>query len=236
MRKYDIVYVLKNDVKPDELKYSLRSLKNFPHKKIWFFGGKPEGIEPDEYVEVIQEGISKYTKARSTWKTILDTDELTDNFWLFNDDFYVMKEITKYEPVYDETLFEKIIRVEDKYMDRTNYTRHLRNAAAWLRENGYDVKNYELHMPMLINKEKMKAILPESDLPIHSIYGNIYNVGKVNRHDVKIVDLNIEPDPDCDFLSTSDISFRKGKVGEFIKKQFTEPCEYEVMRDEETDK
>lgn len=48
MKKYDIVYILKNDVKPDEIRYSLRSIEqNLEHGNVWFFGGIPEGIRPD---------------------------------------------------------------------------------------------------------------------------------------------------------------------------------------------
>lgn len=37
--EYDAVYILKNDIDPSELRYSLRSLENFPHGKVWFFKG-----------------------------------------------------------------------------------------------------------------------------------------------------------------------------------------------------
>lgn len=235
MKQFDIVYILKNDIRPDELRYSLRSLDNFPHSKVWFAGGIPEGLKADGEIPVTQTGCSKYSKARSTFQSVINNPDVSDDFWLFNDDFFVVQPITEYEPVYDETLFEKIIRLEDKYGDKTAYTRRLRAAAKWLRENGFDVKNYELHMPMLFNKQKLKVALADNNLPIHSMYGNMYEVGKVNRRDVKIIDTDKMPAPDCDFLSTSDLSFRKGKVGNYIRSKFNKPCKYEVTDNEETD-
>ena len=44
----DIVFVLKDHLDTDELRYSLRSIeKNFPHRYVWFVGGQPEGFKPD---------------------------------------------------------------------------------------------------------------------------------------------------------------------------------------------
>ena len=63
--RMDIVYVLKNGIHGDELKYSLRSLKNFTHDKVWFYGGKPEGLVPDVMVEYSQHGRSKWEKVRN---------------------------------------------------------------------------------------------------------------------------------------------------------------------------
>lgn len=234
MELYDIVYILKNDVKPDELRYSLRSLKNFPHARVWFAGGIPEGLRADGVMPIEQEGISKYQKAGSTYRPICENDQISDQFWLFNDDFFIMQPITEYGCVYDETLFEKIIRIEDKHNGMTAYTKRLRNAAKWLRENGYDVLNYENHMPMLYDKKKLlrvldiKETLDSECYPTRSLYGNIYETGEVNHKDVKIIDTGVMPDPECDFLSTSDLSFRRGKVGEYIRDQFKDPCEYEV--------
>ena len=72
MDKHDIVYILRNDIDSDEIRYSLRSVeKYFPHGKVWFYGGKPAGIEPDEYVKVIQQGASKYAKVTNTLSAVV---------------------------------------------------------------------------------------------------------------------------------------------------------------------
>ena len=61
MAKHDIVYILKNNYTSDELTYSIRSVcKNFPYRKIWFYGGAPEGIMPDVFVEYQQSGNNKW--------------------------------------------------------------------------------------------------------------------------------------------------------------------------------
>jgi hypothetical protein len=62
------------------------------------------------------------------------------------------------------------------------------------------------------------------------LYGNYWNIGGKNIDDVKIVDVDAEPDTDAVFLSTSDKSFEHGKVGKYIRSVFTEPCVYEESR------
>lgn len=45
---YDIVYFVKESAKNEELRYSLRSLKNFPHGRVWFYGYCPSFLKPDK--------------------------------------------------------------------------------------------------------------------------------------------------------------------------------------------
>ena len=92
MAKYDIVYILKNDISSDEIRYSLRSVcENFPFKRIIFIGGCPEGIKPDVYIPHEQTGSTKWQRARSSLLKILKDENISDKFFLFNDDFYVLK-------------------------------------------------------------------------------------------------------------------------------------------------
>ena len=90
----DIVYILKKDIDPYELTYSLRSVeKNFPHNRVWFVGYKPEGLTPDVELYHEQSGVNKWDYIRSSmWKAVHD-DRLTGEFFLFNDDFFVMKKV-----------------------------------------------------------------------------------------------------------------------------------------------
>ena len=91
----DICYILKPDIKPDELTYSLRSVEaNFPHRYVWFVGGQPEGFTPDRRIVHQQTGSDKWSKIRSSLYRAIENEELSDEFFLFNDDFFVMKPVT----------------------------------------------------------------------------------------------------------------------------------------------
>ena len=93
----DIVYILKEDVDPYELTYSLRSVeKNFPHRKVWFVCGQPEGLIPDGRIIHRQHSTIRGERTReSMWKIIRNPD-ITEEFFLFNDDFFIMKPVNKY--------------------------------------------------------------------------------------------------------------------------------------------
>lgn len=228
--QYDIVYVLKNGVQPDELRYSLRSVvRNFPFNKIWFYGGCPEGITPDKYVEFLQRGAGKWTKARSMYGAIMSNDEITDDFWLFNDDFYIMKPFNMTTPLTNGTLYMQAQRIESERGCQSGYTRRLKDCAKELKLRGLDRISYEVHTPMLINRARGLEILQtfSNDVPFRSAYGNYYEIGGIICPDVKINDVYQNPTGDETLLSTSDKSFAEGNVGEYIRGQFKRKCRYE---------
>lgn len=231
MEERDIVYILKNGVCPEEITYSLRSVcENFLFRKIWFFGGKPEGIDPDEYVYVDQRGTESWRKVTSTIEQVCKTKDVSEDFWLFNDDFFIMKRIEDLPPIYNGSLLTRAEEIRSRRDGMYSlYATRLMRARSMLETEGYATFNYAVHMPMLINKKKaLKTILQfRKSAMFRSLYGNMWEIGGINRQDVKIFDVNEAPDPESDLLSTSDTSFREGLVGEFIRSRFPEPCRYE---------
>ncbi len=229
--KHDVVYILKNNYSSEELRYSLRSVvENFPYRKIWFYGGKPDGIEPDEYVEYIQVGKTKWEKVNNTLRLICQNDEITEDFWLFNDDFFIMQKVTDLEPMYAGTLESRVKSIQSKRNGRpSQYSIQLKGAARILKAEGYDTLNYALHVPMLINREKALQTLEKfNNCPMfRSLYGNHHSIGGCQVRDVKINDLDKEPTGFEVLLSTKDSSFNDGAVGRYIREQFAHKCKYE---------
>lgn len=226
---HDIVYILKKDVEAEELRYSLRSLKNFPHGKVWFYGGKPDGITPDRWVRVFQKGVSNWGKVIYTIEQACRNDEITEDFWLFNDDFFVMKPVKSMKPIYDKTLQRRIEGSEKRTHGKNLYSRELAKLNEFLIDEGFHTFNYAVHMPMLINRKKALEVMrkyPVSPM-FRSLYGNVLGIGGVNRNDCKVIDHDKVPKMTT-FLSTTDTSFRDGKVGVLIREAFPDKCEYEV--------
>lgn len=228
--KHDIVYILKNNISSDEIRYSLRSVeKNFPYHKIWFYGGCPDGIKPDEYVEVIQSESTKWARATSTIKAACQNDEITEDFWLFNDDFFIMKRIRVVKPMYRGTLQQRVKSIAEKHGGlSTRYSRQLSAAAHLLKLKDLDQLNYALHVPMLINRKKALEVFEAfpDNMMFRSLYGNYWNIGGKNVPDVKVL-VDKDYSTETAFLSTSDKSFEKGLVGEYIRNKFNEPSKYE---------
>ena len=232
LKDMDIVYVVKDSAYNEELQYSLRSVeKNFPHNRVWFFGGKPIGVHPDKQVLVNQIWRTKWDNVRNMMRMIADNEEVTDDFVLFNDDFFVMKPI-KTLPSYKWKTMESICKwVEEQNNSRqSGYTKNLRAVARELEEFQFPTDNYVLHLPMIFNKKKLLNALdvfPNTKSP-RSVYGNMYLTKRAKTHkDVKIFRAWQTPPEDSDFLSTEDYAFKNGKAGEYIKRCFPDKSRFE---------
>ena len=228
--KRDIVYILRKDIDPYELTYSLRSIeKNFPHGKVWFVGGKPEGLTPDIALYHLQGGDSKWDMIRgSLWKAVHD-ERLSEEFFLFNDDFFVMKPVKgKFTNFVDKDLEWRIEDLRKEFKWLKPYGRTLYKMNEELKSLGCTTKNFEVHLPMLMNKELVKSSIYKVSSPqMRSAYGNINEVPTVQRDDVKVYDLETVPE-DPDYPSTTDSTFRDGMVGGYIREAFPSPCKYET--------
>lgn len=224
----DVVYILKKDVQPDELRYSLRSVeKNFPHGRIIFFCGRPEGINPDVYVPFEQLGSTKWEKATSTYRKICESD-VSEDFWLFNDDFFIMERIDDLPYMYKGTLKERIDDLRDR-RGNSSYCMNLEGCRLELESLGFSSLDYALHVPMLINKQKAIETLNTFKSPMfRSLYGNYAKVGGIKADDVKIYSAGL-PQPGQALLSTSDASFKFGRVGKIIRDKFSERSQWEEI-------
>lgn len=229
---HDIIYILKPDIKPDELRYSLRSIeKNFPHRKVFFVCGQPAGFEPDGRIRHRQVGSSKWDLIRSSmWKAI-DTEAVSDDFYLFNDDFFVMQPFKgDFVNYVNRTLGEYVQHLRETVHPWLNpYGRTILKAQQELHALGATEWNFEVHMPMLFNKKNAAATLNRCSSPqMRSIYGNLSGCPVVDRADVKIYSLEEIPREGVDFLSTNDDTFKNGRVGVFIRERFPEPSRFET--------
>jgi hypothetical protein len=228
----DLVYICR-DGENEELRYSIRSaVKNLPHDKIWVVGGKPDWYTGN-YIEVDQSR-AKYTNARNSLKAICDSEEVSESFILMNDDFYIINKVESVPYMYAGTLDDKIKQREDIFNGNT-YTTLLRNTLGYLSRKKIKVAlDYELHVPMVMEKRKLNKVLRPSGL-WRSVYGNVFNVGGVKIRDVKVYDKkdkfyinsydinNLE----LDYLSSNDDSFETIK-SLILKKRFPFKTTYEA--------
>ena len=227
----DIVYFVKDGIRNEEFKYSLRSVsQNMPHKRVWVFGGCLPNIIPDVRVRVAQEGRTKWDKVRTMFKMACENKEITDNFILFNDDFFVMQPTDFIEPLYRCSLEDHIHILEPR--GPTEYSKLLRRCYNELKRIGASQLSYELHTPFIFNKKKLLRML--NDYPkqhcTRTLYGNIYNIGGRRSNDVKIFTVKPEFDyKNSRFLSTDDpIVNVNNDIWRWIRKQFPKKSDYEL--------
>lgn len=229
----DIVYFVKESETNDELKYSLRTLDNWPYRYVWFCGGCPADLRPDKRLKIPQKGFNKWEIVRKNIRLALENEGISENFWLFNDDFFILKPFTTDAPQYDGELIDYIESIIKKHNgSESQYTLRLRGTIEALEKIGCTTLNYEVHKPMLINKQMGLEILKRfPNVPgFRSLYGNYYQIGGINRQDMKIraTSYDMSVVDEWDFLSTSDDSFKNGEVGRYIRDKFKERSRFEV--------
>lgn len=225
---YDVVYFVKDTKENEELRYSLRTLKNIPHRKVWFYGGCPEGLKPDYHVYVKQDQENKWLNINKSINQAVRNPEISKTFWLFNDDFFIMKEVRVPQNYYDGSLYKRIVNLEDRFGKFTAYSQQLRKICLDLDSMGCSTKNFCVHIPMLVNKEKAIEVLNiESCHMFRSLYGNYHNIRAEEMPDYKISRTDLKWNGESMFLSTTEKSF-KGEVGKQIRELFPDKCKYEI--------
>jgi|GEM_PF-989763 len=221
----DVLYLVKYSEDNEELKYSLRSLKNLNHGRVFIAGYKPAWV--DSRVEHIQcrPGGKKYQSIRTDLLVALNDPRLSEDFVLMNDDFFIMQP-TKRMPILRRIEnIEHYINLFTKLDPDSYYVKTMREARELLISWGImDIHSYELHVPMYFNKRKLLALLDKlpEDYPIthiRTIYGNYYDIGGEPVDDVKVINDEQDIPYDGQFVSTSDESFKNGNVGKMLRRK-----------------
>lgn len=88
----DVVYYVRPGERNEELRYSLRSLQNMPHERVWLVGHKPAWVTGVEHIPNRSNGSSPQHNATSHLLAACDAVP-AERFVVFNDDFYVMEPI-----------------------------------------------------------------------------------------------------------------------------------------------
>lgn len=204
---------------PDtELIYSLKSLQNLPHRHIYVVGDKPLWYKGN-HIPIKERKWLKHHPIHNQEikiRTACELAELSDEFILSNDDFFVMKPV-KLKHYHRGLLLDQIQARKRK----DQYTNSLIDAYDILRHMGIaNPLSYELHVPMLLNRQKRlqlsydmeKYFLKRKSPVMRSVYGNLYVRNSEYMDDVK----NIDGYKDSTFLSTNETTFT-GNIGKYIK-------------------
>ena len=184
----DLVYIC-GPGDNEELRYSIRSaVKNLKFDNLWVVGGKPNWYLGN-YIEVAQNK-SKYANARNNLRAICNCSKISDSFILMNDDFYIINKVDNVPYMHGGLLADKI----KKYENLTGNTRYVlmlkRTLLSLSRRFKKDILDYELHVPMVMEKEKLLAIIDLPDL-WRSRYGNTFAVGGIEIDDVKVYSFGV---------------------------------------------
>lgn len=229
LAEMDVVYPIRPGDDNEELRFSLRSLcANFPHARVWFIGHLPSWVQGVNHVPGNIH--SRYeANGYGNLQIAAHTEDISEWFVIFNDDFYVTEPVAELETLYHCTL-DYHINMPRVQQNKGWFLAQLESTRDKLAPyNIAEPLSYELHIPMAVNKQKFGEILDRyaSDLPSNvpqcrSLYGNILGIGGRKVYDVKFHGPAEIRKP---FHSTEDSSFAYFR--ERLEAMFPDPCRYE---------
>jgi hypothetical protein len=229
----DVVYFVRPGDRNEELRYSLRSLANVPHSRVWIAGHKPRWVNAAA-IPVPQES-SKHENTWANWRAIAECPDLTNEVVLFNDDFFVVRPLAKVAACHAGPLDDWIARLQPN-SPTARRMRVTRDVLTNLGRTG--LLSWELHMPMVIDRRWLAEAIafadqyrkrhPSEPFCKRTFYGGYAGLsGGVLTPDCKVRSADALPDPDWHTVSTSDAIFRSGKTGRWLRTLFPTPSPYE---------
>lgn len=223
----DIVYPYRHRGDGSELRYSLRSLANLPHRRIFIVGDCPAWVQNVTHIPVPQTGPTKYANARANIVAACQLEELSEDFVLMNDDFYVLTPQTRIDVAHQGTMSGFLSR----FPYRSAYFNLAQSTKDLLRSERIEEPNfYELHVPTVLNKKRLLALLDlfqGEKFMLRTLYHNYYRSGGYRRDDVKKYS-DRHDITEIDFLSSSDAFAKLPYFRSHMRRRFREPCYYEV--------
>lgn len=257
----DALFVFKHSSRGDrEIRYALRGIsENAPFiRKVWIFGDRPDFIGndtkliehvPHEYVARIGDF---RTPIRNTFLMVFlgsILPELTSEFVLFNDDFILLRTLTR-----ADLLTQRYV---ENMADSKSRGRGLFKDALWrthdiLKRFDYSVLNFENHVPTLLTKRQvLDAYLHFEDFITEDRYGGLLaqttilnyalksqafptiHLGQEGRHtgfhfrEFSYEDIAVK----CygkTFLNFDDEAFNPAML-QFLSERFPDPCQFEQV-------
>src|SRR5687767_7084695 len=220
MALLDIVYPI-GEIS-DELRYSLRTLVNLPHGNVFMVGNIPKWAKSVYKIPRDQTHKAELQNVNENLKAVIEHPALSEEFYLFNDDFYVLEPVTDIPEYHQGSLKE---RVEGYWRSSpTQYYSLYKTQQELIRLGRSDLKSFELHIPLKLSKSRLRALYETTELRLfalrpRTLYCNFYNITGTERSDVK------ERGPHGDFSSTA--GTLENPTGTFVTDRFTEKSPYE---------
>lgn len=241
----DIVYILGSGSKwnNNELRYSLRSLeKHFPHRNVFIVGEFPNWLRNVNHMDVndafpYSDG-GKLRNAVRKIRAACEDERISDQFVLMNDDFFFLEDCTEIKPFSLGSMQQTI----DRHITQKGYYYEaLVRTKRYLEEKGIkDPTCYAIHCPIVYDKKKFLQMTDGLDLmkagyAIRTIYGNTFNIGKIERKDVKISSESalmdfLQKEDKGDFLSSGDNTVLYTDFQKWLDNRFPEQSKYEQPR------
>lgn len=234
----DVVVMVRVGREYDELRYALRSIAaNLPHGRVWVYGGEPRWLTNAIHVPVRQ-GAVGHTNTARIMTAIANNRALSEEFYWWHDDMYVTEPVETVPRLWRSTWPEwesgAKARRDPHGVAKTSAT------AEALRVFGREpALCYELHVPMVVERDAMRAMVAEvtawrpevlTYVQKRSLYGNWVSYGGEQAPDVKFYRWTGPAEIPGPFASSSDLALTS-PIGQRIRDMFPERGPYEKTRE-----
>lgn len=187
----DVAYIVRPGDNNDELRYSLRTLANLPHHRVWIAGHKPAWVTGVEHIPTVQ-GADKWRNAWGNLRALAEHPDVGPDLVLMNDDFYILRPVDRVEHMHLGRLTEVLADRQRRHPSKV-YTCSLERTLNYLRTRGaWEPNAYTAHVPMPLDRPRLLATLDEIEshagtMSWRTVYGNTNKCGGRQIADVKVV-------------------------------------------------
>lgn len=226
----DLVYVVSNKsaMQDIELRYSLRSVEKHLTgvNNIWIVGYVPGFIQGVKAILAMDGTKIPDMNMLSKISTAIENHEISNPFLLFYDDHYLLSDFQAdtFPYFYQGTIQDYISK-----RGKDTYGRRALNTMKHLTAKGLPIKNFDIHHPILIQKQGFKEAFKDIDLnkqygyTIKSLYANSLRIEGTETVDAKSQKLPSEGDK---VFSTYPII--KSQILKFLESTFPDKSRYEI--------
>jgi hypothetical protein len=195
----DVVIPVREGARNEQLRFTLRAIAaNFP-ARVLLIGGRPDWAHLERLPSV--QGDDGYTNQVRAMRIACLSDQVSDPFVWWCDDTYLLHPLAE---------VPRLAR-SDWATATGEWASRMHRARKTLEQRGLPTLNYELHIPMLIDKATMLAAL-DIGQDMRTVYGNLAGYAIAEVPDVKLRRIS-DPWPEgATFVSTNNATFRKHRA------------------------
>lgn len=218
-----------------EFRYSLRSLANLPHGRVFAIGGAPDWFT-GEVIRFPNQG-NKWMTLMGKFAALAKLSDVSEVVYAMGDDFVITEAKGLLAPLYTNTLKARADNIFGSRKATSLYGAVFRDTEDALRRLGAArFLNHQVHAPQVIDMAVLRDLAPVlagSPVPLGtaSLVANLSDVTPVTLpYDWKVTsqdDLARWRQSNHGFLSTQDSSFHTSGAAALLRDMFPTPSPYE---------
>lgn len=221
----DVVYPYKSSGDDFELRYSLRSLINVPHRRVFVAGDRPSFISQEVAFISVPGSWNRYRSSTANILAAIEQEGVSEEIIVMNDDIFVlMPWVFKHEHRCSISEYLRDCK-------RGRYRKMILRTRDILRAHGVaDPLFFGLHTPTVYNRRRLIDLIKQfsgQDYLLRTLYHNLFPAPSVRRQDVKVRHWNAQHG-EGDMVSLSDGCARDIAFRSWIAARFPERSKYET--------